>query len=99
MAIRMKGRSVNTVHGRAFAWYVHRETHVRIASEDKQTRRGLLLARRAAVSGQWPGVPRRLAARATAGPAAPACLPLSESGGVGAAGHRLGAVLRPAAAG
>jgi hypothetical protein len=36
MAVRKKGRSVVEVSGRRFFWHVHRETHVRIASEDKR---------------------------------------------------------------
>lgn len=36
MGVRKKGRSVIEVGGRRFVWYVHRETHVRIASEDKR---------------------------------------------------------------
>jgi hypothetical protein len=36
MAARKKGRSVVEVAGRRFVWHVHRETHVRIASEDKR---------------------------------------------------------------
>jgi hypothetical protein len=35
MAVRKKGRSVIDVDGRRFVWYVHCETHLRIASEDK----------------------------------------------------------------
>ena len=36
MAVRKTGRSTVEVEGRRFVWYVHRETHVRIASEDKK---------------------------------------------------------------
>jgi hypothetical protein len=36
MAVRKRGRTVIEVGGRRFVWHVHRETHVRIASEDKR---------------------------------------------------------------
>jgi hypothetical protein len=36
MAVRKKGRSIIEVGGRRFVWHVHRETYLRIASEDKR---------------------------------------------------------------
>jgi hypothetical protein len=36
MGVRKKGRNAIEVDGRRFVWYVHRETHVRIVSEDKR---------------------------------------------------------------
>jgi hypothetical protein len=36
MSVRKKNRNLIEVCGRRFVWYVHRETHVRIASEDKR---------------------------------------------------------------
>lgn len=36
MAVRKKGRSIVEVDGRRFSWYIHRDTHVRIASEDQR---------------------------------------------------------------
>lgn len=36
MAVRKKGRSILEVGGRRFVWYVHRDTYVRITSEDKR---------------------------------------------------------------
>lgn len=36
MGVRKQGRSVVEVGDRRFVWHVHRDTHVRIASEDKR---------------------------------------------------------------
>ncbi len=36
MGVRNKGRNAIEVDGRRFVWYVHRETHTRIVSEDKR---------------------------------------------------------------
>jgi hypothetical protein len=92
MAVRKKGRSVIEVGGRRFVWHVHRNSHVRIASEDKRSVVSYRWAGEPAMSVSGPQFPG-LSLRASSGGAPSAGVRARQPGGIGSPGHPLGVIL------